>query len=574
MILYSIIHLSLIFLYSWINVWSLGYLGIFTLILINLFYCIILILHDLYYIWVYNISIEFTNFLWVSLGNNIFIYWNFNFDLFGSILSFIIISGAFFVIIFVFIDMWDDKEGSNFVINLGFFIIFMLIVTNAGNLMLFYLGWEGIGLTSLFLVNFWSERVRSIKASFKIFFINKIGDVFVMILICLLCNFFGDLDFMVINSLTPLLLNFQFLIGNISINTTELLGVLLLISGSIKSAQYGFHIWLLEAMEAPLGASALMHSSTLVVSGLVLIYRLSIFIELSSLSQILMFLMGSFSATSGSLIACFQYELKVIMAYSTISNMGYMFLLFSIGAYYETILVMILHAYIKIFMFLVVGGIILHCNGCQDVRWMGGLLLYIPSLWVAYTCGGICLIGLPYWSGYYCKYYILSALSNSFVLFKGTEYILLLSYFLTIFYVTRAGYLIFLGPKNGHRKIYRIKPTSLLYIFDLLLLMFIILFSSYFWVNLLYTSKQVIFNNIFIKSFYYFNYVINEISKELLYFWLIIYLLNFAVILFWLLISINFSWNFLKLWNILFFFFSLFFINYTINIIYLLNEGI
>jgi NADH:ubiquinone oxidoreductase subunit 5 (subunit L)/multisubunit Na+/H+ antiporter MnhA subunit len=121
-------------------------------------------------------------------------------------------------------------------------------------------------------------------------------------------------------------------------------------------------------MEAPLGASALMHSSTLVVSGLVLIYRLSIFIELSSLSQILMFLMGSFSATMGSLVACFQYELKVIMAYSTISNMGYMFLLFSLGAYFETILVMILHAYIKIFMFLVIGGIILHCNGCQDIR--------------------------------------------------------------------------------------------------------------------------------------------------------------------------------------------------------------
>lgn len=571
MILYSIIHLSLVFFYSWINIWSISYLGVFSLILLNLFFCSILVLSDLYYIWFYNTSIEFINFLWVDLGNNILIYWNFKLDLFGAILSFIIVSGAFFVITFVFVDMWDDKEGSNFVINLGFFIIFMLIVTNAGNLMLFFLGWEGIGLTSLFLVSFWSDRVRGIKASFKIFFINKIGDFFLLILICLICNFFGDFDFDVINALAPLLINFNFRIGNITVNTTEFLGLLLLLSGCVKSSQYGFHIWLLEAMEAPLGASALMHSSTLVVSGLVLIYRLSIFIELSSLSQILMFLMGSFSATAGSLIACFQYELKVIMAYSTISNMGYMFLLFSLGAYYETILVMILHAYIKIFMFLVVGGIILHCNGCQDVRWMGGLMSYIPVLWVAYVAGGVCLVGLPYWSGYYCKYYIMSALSNSFVLFKGTEYVLLLSYFLTIIYVSRAGYLIFLGPKNGHRKIYRLKPTSLFYFTDLFILLLIILFSTYVWVNLLYTSKQLIYNNIFIKSFYYFNYITIEISKDLLYFWLIIYLLNFFVITFWFLISLNFHWNFMKLWNFFIFFIFLFFLNFIINITYMLN---
>jgi NADH:ubiquinone oxidoreductase subunit 5 (subunit L)/multisubunit Na+/H+ antiporter MnhA subunit len=121
-------------------------------------------------------------------------------------------------------------------------------------------------------------------------------------------------------------------------------------------------------MEAPLGASALMHSSTLVVAGLVLLYRLSIFIELSGFSQVVMFILGIFSAVCGSILACYQFELKAIMAYSTISNMGYMFLLFSLGAYYELIIVIILHAYIKIFMFLLMGGIILHCNGCQDIR--------------------------------------------------------------------------------------------------------------------------------------------------------------------------------------------------------------
>jgi NADH:ubiquinone oxidoreductase subunit 5 (subunit L)/multisubunit Na+/H+ antiporter MnhA subunit len=149
-------------------------------------------------------------------------------------------------------------------------------------------------------------------------------------------------------------------------------------------------------MEAPLGASALMHSSTLVIAGLVLIYRLINILEFSSYAQILMYLMGVFSAFCGSIIACFQFELKVVMAYSTISNMGYMFVLCALGAYFEMLIVIIIHAYIKIFLFLVMGGIILHCNGCQDVRWMGGLFMYIPVLLVSYFVGGICLIGLPY----------------------------------------------------------------------------------------------------------------------------------------------------------------------------------
>jgi NADH:ubiquinone oxidoreductase subunit 5 (subunit L)/multisubunit Na+/H+ antiporter MnhA subunit len=121
-------------------------------------------------------------------------------------------------------------------------------------------------------------------------------------------------------------------------------------------------------MEAPLGASALMHSSTLVIAGVVLLYKLSIIIELSVYSQLLMFIMGIFSATFGAFFACFQYELKVILAYSTISNMGYIFTLFSVGAYYDMFIILILHAFIKIYMFIIIGGIINHCNGAQDIR--------------------------------------------------------------------------------------------------------------------------------------------------------------------------------------------------------------
>jgi NADH:ubiquinone oxidoreductase subunit 5 (subunit L)/multisubunit Na+/H+ antiporter MnhA subunit len=121
-------------------------------------------------------------------------------------------------------------------------------------------------------------------------------------------------------------------------------------------------------MEAPLGASALMHSSTLVIAGVVLLFKLSYIIEISNYSLILMFFFGSMSSFFGSFFACFQYELKTILAYSTISNMGYIYILFSLGLYFETITTIILHAYIKIYMFLIIGSIIYHCNGMQDIR--------------------------------------------------------------------------------------------------------------------------------------------------------------------------------------------------------------
>ena len=490
-----------------------------------------------------------TNFLWAELGNNIHIYVGFHLDFFGIILAFVMISGAFFVILFVYVDLWNDKDGVFFLIELGFFLFFMLITVLSDNIIFFYFGWEGIGFMSLFLINFWCERVRGLKASFKVFVLNKIGDFFVMILICLILGQIGTSNFVDINFTILNYLNFNYFIGSFKISFIELLGIILVLGGSVKSAQYGFHIWLLEAMEAPLGASALMHSSTLVIAGLVLIYRLVNILEFSSWAQILMYLMGVFSAFSGSFIACFQYELKVVMAYSTISNMGYMFTLCALGAYYEMLIVVIIHAYIKIFLFLVMGGIILHCNGCQDIRWMGGLFLYIPVLWVAYFIGGVCLIGLPYWSGYYCKYYICSAIFNSSLLVHGCDYIILFSYFFTAIYVFRLGYLVFFGSKNGHKSIYKVKNNSLLYTLDLIFLGIIIMFFGIFWVNLIDSNYSSLFNSYFFKNFFVFKYLYYSLSYYSLYLWVIIYIFLFILFFFWFFFNISSTWNFFFFWH-------------------------
>lgn len=558
MILFSCVYLSINFLYLFLNIYELGYIGIFFLTILNLIFCSIKIFWTIYYYWLYEYYEEYVILNWINFGNNLNVFWNIKENLLFNIIAFVMIFGASVVSTFVFFEMTNDKEGHNFILTLGYFIIFMLIVIGSNNLIFFYLGWEGISLTSYFLVNFWSERVRSIKAVIKIFIISKFGDFFFIIFISLSFIYFGSVDFDNINSIYILFLNNNFIFSNINLN--ELLGIILLFSTSIKSAQYGFHIWLLEAMEAPLGASALMHSSTLVIAGVILLFKLSQIIEFSVYSQLIMFLMGSLSATMGSFLACFQFELKVILAYSTISNMGYIFILFSVGAYYEMMIVLLLHAFIKIYMFLIIGGIIYHNNGSQDIRWMGGLMNYAPILWLFYLIGGFSLIGLPYFSGYFYKFFLINNLINNLIFLRGGEFFLFLSYFFTIFYVVRLGYLVFLTNKNGHKSIYKFKNYSILYIILIIFLSFVIIFSQSFWINLLVLNYKNISGSYISNLFQNYQYNIIELSYTSAYFWIFIYLFIFIIFFILNLLNLNLNWNFLKNWNFLINIFCILFI--------------
>lgn len=171
---------------------------------------------------------------------------------------------------------------------------------------------------------------------------------------------------------------------------------------------------------------------------------------------------------------------------------------------------------------------------------MGGLLLYTPVLWVSYIAGGLCLIGLPYWSGYYCKNFIAKVVWESSPLLKGGEFILLISYLLTFFYVSRAGYLIFLGPKNGHRKIYRVKPTSLAVVIGLTILALVILLGGFYWVNLIDLNVTSLGGGSFYKSFYFFQYITYELPLPVLYLWLIIYFITIGVVIVWLIFNQSF----------------------------------
>jgi formate hydrogenlyase subunit 3/multisubunit Na+/H+ antiporter MnhD subunit len=213
-------------------------------------------------------------------------------------------------------------------------------------------------------------------------------------------------------------------------------------------------------------------------------------------------------------------------------------------------------------MFLVIGGIIYYCNGSQDIRWVGGLMLYSPFLWVSYLIGGVSLIGLPYFSGYLYKFFLINSLVNNFIYIKGGEFFLLLSYFFTIFYVFRLGYLVFLTNKNGHKNIYKIKKISIFYIISLFTLCLVIMFFHYFWVNLIFINLKNISNSYFFNIYQSYTYQNLEITYLSAYLWFLIYFFIFFFLFFFNVLSLNLNWNFFKNWYFLNNIFLIFFIYY------------
>lgn len=559
MILISFFILFITFSYLYLFIRNIKYINIFFFVSFSIITSFFFLFWQLYQIWFFSFSKDEIILNWSNLDNMI-INFSIKENFFNTIIAITMIFGSIIVFSFSFFEMNNDKEGYNFIINLGFFIIFMLILIGSNNIIVFYLGWEGISFTSYILINFWSERIRSIKAVIKVFFISKFGDFFMIAFICFIFKFFGTSDFDTLNVESILLLKQNFYILYDIIHLNEFFGILLVFSCLIKSAQYGAHIWLLEAMEAPLGASALMHSSTLVIAGVIFMFKLSFYIEISTYAQIIMYISGSLSAVMGSFLACFQYELKLILAYSTISNMGYIFMLFSIQAYNEMLLTLVFHAFVKIFMFLIIGSIIYICNGCQDIRWMGGLFIYYPFIFISYIIGSIGLIGLPYFVGYFYKNYLILNLLNNFLYYNGGEFLIYLSYFLTIFYVLRIGFFVFLTTKNGHKNIYKIKKIPEYFYIWIIVLGLLIIFSQNFFINLIYSNINSLNLSIFNTSYLNTIYYIYELNYQSLYLWIISYLFSLFSFFILNLININFKWNFFKNWYIILnFFLSIFF---------------
>lgn len=461
----------------------LGYIGIFYLVIITFLLLSLAMGHFL----VANDFSECTTyydlFNWSELGNNFAITFGLEFTMQSLIVTQLILTASFFVSIFVSYDMFDEKEGISFISNICFFVFFMLLLVNSSSILTFYLGWEGIGLESFVLVSFFSERVRSIKATVKIFLINKIGDVLLLILFLFLWTEFQTTEITVINSTASKLLFKDVQLYTWTINLADLVAFILIFAASIKSAQFGFHIWLIEAMEAPMGASALMHSSTLVIAGVLLILKLQCIVILSPWALNFLIGLGVLTAISSTLIAIVTVEVKSVLANSTISNMGYLFILLGYMSFDNVYTVIIIHGYIKILLFIVAGLIINFFAGNQDVRHMGSIILHAPFIWFSCLLACCCLMGLPVTSGYYCKAAILHAVSISSFTYThwGLVIFIACSYFFSFLYPVLLMYSIFGSNKQSHHSIYVVqKSNSFAIVFLVYVMSFIILFGGWF----------------------------------------------------------------------------------------------
>ena len=331
-------------------------------------------------------------------------------------------------------------------------VIFLFIVYD---FFLILIMWELIGLFSLLLVNFYSIRVYTIKAALKTFIFSRISDMFIFLSFILIILVFNTTDLSLIFLQTPFLIFHRiFLFKTFSLHFLTILTFLISISGAIKGAQFFFHVWLPDAMEAPTPASALIHSSTLVIMGVFLIIRCSIFFEFVIFSNYFLAFLGSLTIAFGAVSAVFQNDIKKLVAYSTISQIGYLFCGCGFFCYEEVLIYLTLHAVNKAFLFILVGYIVHYFNGNTDLRFMGGMFLY--SFDISVFLLGVCfnLTGLPLSAGFFSKEFLL------FQILKGDYFSFIIRGFWVISFIFTPVYMFMLvfnvifSFKKGNLNIY------------------------------------------------------------------------------------------------------------------------
>ena len=324
--------------------------------------------------------------------------------------------------------MAGDPHLSRFMGYLSFFTFFMILLITAGNVLQLFVGWEGVGLCSYLLVSFWFTRTQAVLSSLKAFLVNRVGDIFFIIGLGLLYVSTKTFDY---SSIFLLLKNqkesLMFLInptynkfiiielpfcGKVSI--LNIIAICLFIGAMSKSAQIFLHTWLPDAMEGPTPVSALIHAATMVAAGVFLVLRFSFLFDMVPYVLQIIALIGSLTCFIAATIGLFQNDIKKIIAYSTCSQLGYMFFIAGLSFYNVSFFHLCSHAFFKALLFLCAGSVIHSLKDNQDIRMMGSLISKIPTTCTCFMIGSIALSGLPFLSGFYSKEAILEFSSESF----------------------------------------------------------------------------------------------------------------------------------------------------------------
>ena len=371
---------------------------------------------------------------WFNVG------WGFQFDSLTVSMLIPVLCISSLVHIYSIGYMSSDPHNQRFFSYLSLFTFMMIILVTSNNFLLMFVGWEGVGVCSYLLVNFWFTRIAANQSSMAAFLTNRVGDCLLTVGMFIILWSLGNLDYSTVFSLTPY--------NNETIIT--LIGVCLLIGAMAKSSQVGLHIWLPMAMEGPTPVSALIHAATMVTAGVYLLMRSSPIIEYSSTLLLACLWLGAITTIFSSLIGLFQQDIKKVIAYSTMSQLGMMVIAIGLSSYNIALFHLINHAFYKGLLFLGAGAIIHAVMDNQDFRKYGGLLTYLPLTYSVMFIASLSLVAFPFMTGYYSKDFILESAYGHFNFSSISVYVIAtIGAIFTTLYSIKVLYLTFIANPNG-----------------------------------------------------------------------------------------------------------------------------
>ena len=455
-------------------------------------------------------------FEWISSGS-FTANWSINIDPLTSVMLVVVTFVSALVHIYSIGYMNHDPYKPRFMSYLSLFTFSMLALVVSDNFLQLFFGWEGVGLCSYLLIGFWYKKETANNAAIKAFIVNRIGDFGLAIGIFLIFYYFGTINFEEVFQATENFAERKLFFLGIEINLITLICIFLFIGAMGKSAQFLLHTWLPDAMEGPTPVSALIHAATMVTAGVFLVVRCSPLFEYSHLALNLVTIIGMITALFAASVALVQNDIKKIVAYSTCSQLGYMFFATGIGAYHVAMFHLFTHAFFKALLFLGAGSVIHAFKDEQDIRNMGGVRKKLPFTYLFMLIGTLALTGFPFLSGFYSKDAIIefAYLKNS-SLGNYVATIGILTAVLTSIYSWRLFFKVFHGPYNNKKfSINETKESPLIMLLPLVFLSAGAVLSGYIFKNIFIGHHS---NDFWQTSIFF----LNEIKHDAIPFWFLL----------------------------------------------------
>ncbi len=349
-----------------------------------------------------------TLFEWIAVGD-FSASWDIRLDTLSVVMMCVVTIVSACVHVYSIGYMSHDPAKARFMSYLSLFTFAMLMLVTADNLLQLFFGWEGVGLASYLLIGFWNQKPSANSAAIKAFIVNRVGDFGLVMGIFTIFILFGTIQFDAIFTAAPEKADLMFDFLGHDVHALTLIGLLLFIGACGKSAQLGLHTWLPDAMEGPTPVSALIHAATMVTAGVFLVARFSPLYEYAPDALMVVCLVGATTAFVAATIGMTQFDIKRVIAYSTMSQLGYMFFALGVSAYGAAIFHLVTHAFFKALLFLGAGSVIHAMSDEQDMRKMGGIYKMIPLTYILMWIGSLALAGIPFFAGFYSKDIILEA---------------------------------------------------------------------------------------------------------------------------------------------------------------------